>query len=56
MGPEDKNNFSVKIDNWLIIMSEGVLYINDVNYEENEDDPTYAICRAYWVAAKDSMC
>lgn len=46
--PEDENNFSYIVDGFEFVMENGKLTIDQVEYEENEDDPIYNLARAYW--------
>ncbi len=47
----DEDNFEFKIDTYNFIMINGVLSINDCEYENVEDGGAemYAIARAYWI-------
>lgn len=44
----DENNFSFEVDGHTVAMENGILFVDDV---EHEDDPQfwdYSIARAYW--------
>lgn len=44
----DEDNFTILNGKWEIVMSGGQLTINNCEYEEHEDDPTYDLVRMYW--------
>lgn len=44
----DEDNFTFQLDGWTVVMSGGELTINDVGYQEDPEDPTYAMARALW--------
>jgi hypothetical protein len=41
----DEDDFKFELINWIVEMTDGNLVINDAQYEENEDDPTYDLVR-----------
>lgn len=45
---EDDNNFTFVLDEREYIMTCGQLTVDDVEFEDNADDPTYSLVRAYW--------
>lgn len=43
----DKDNFEFKLGKWKVVMANGELEINNISYDQNdqEDDPTYDFVR-----------
>lgn len=51
---DDYDNFQFELDGRKYTMSDGELTVNNVSYEDNEDDPTYSLVRAYWRLARSA--
>ena len=49
----DEDNFEMVIGQWHITMTNGQLTINNCDYEESYDDPTYDFVREIWRLKKD---
>lgn len=45
---EDENNFKYKMHQFYVQMSGGILHIDDSEYEELDDDPSYTFAREVW--------
>jgi hypothetical protein len=48
MRADDEDNFTFDLDGFHVVMDEGELTIDNCGYENNPDDPTYALVRAVW--------
>jgi len=41
----DKNNFEYELNGFAVKMENGELTVNEVEYEDNNDNPTYSFAR-----------
>lgn len=46
----NEDNFSFEIGDWHVVMANGELKINDIWYEQHDEDPTYDL--VIWIAIK----
>lgn len=44
----DENNFQYRMQQFYVQMTEGKLYIDGIEYENHDDDPTYTFARELW--------